>query len=107
MENNTNDKTTLTPEEEAKIEEMTQNGELTEKTAKKGFFQKVKGFCAKHWRKAAVTAGGAALLAAGYFIGKATSGRDEDYELIDGQEGEWNTVPLEETPETPEEPTVD
>lgn len=100
----------LTPEEEAKINEMTQNGELEKKPDNKvGFFGKVKRFCSKHWKKAAITAGGAALVAAGYFIGKATSGRDEDYELV-GQmgedEGDWDyqdPAPVEK----PEEPTVD
>lgn len=106
MENETKN-VELSEEEQAKIAEMRENGELNVKTeiSKNGFFQKVKSFCAKHWRKAAITAGGGALLAAGYFIGKAYSKPySEDYELV-GQDDEptWTVKdPLEVDP--PEEP---
>jgi len=96
----------LSEEEQAKIEELRENGLLNEKKGtKNGFFQKVKSFCAKHWRKAAITAGGGALLAAGYFIGKAYSKPySEDYELVgENDEPTWTVKdPLEVDP--PEEP---
>ena len=107
MENNETIKNVELNEEEAKkLEEMRKNGELTIKvTEKQTFFGKVKRFCAKHWRKAAVTAGGAALLTAGYFIGKAYSKPyPEDYELVgENDEPTWTVKdPLEVDP--PEEP---